>query len=239
MFQVPGSSAGELHFRVGRVPVRVHPFFWVISVLMGLSQDTKAVLIWVAIVFVSILVHELGHVAAFRRFGIPSEVVLYGFGGLTVPQRISRMSHFQNIVISAAGPAAGFALTALILAGVILAGGEVFLGMYLWVIPSVGALAGSDYYTNFALNNLLFVNLYWGLVNLLPVMPLDGGHIAQAALTRQNPRSGARTAAILSAVAGAAVAGLALYSGQSYLFFLFGFLAVGSIQQLEKSRRWG
>ena len=239
MLQVPGRSGGEIRFHLAGVPVRVHPWFWLVSALMGLSNDPKAVLIWVGVVFVSILAHELGHVAAFRAFGAPAEVVLYGFGGLTVPQRGFDRTSVRDVVIAAAGPFAGFAFTALIIAGVIAAGGEIFFRTSFYVIPSVNALMSRvGYgYTDMALNDLLFVNLYWGLVNLLPVLPLDGGHIARGVLMHRDPARGLRHAMMLSAACGAGVAAMALYAGRTYLFFLFGLLAISSIQNLESSRR--
>ncbi len=240
MMQVPGRSGGELRFTLAGVPVRVHPWFWIVSALMGLSNDAKAVMIWVAVVFVSVLAHELGHVAAFRTFGAPAEVVLYSFGGLTVPLRGFNRTSFRDVVISAAGPFAGFAFAVLIVAGVVAAGGEVFFRTYLYVIPDVNVLMSRvGYgYTDMALNDLLFVNIYWGLVNLLPVLPLDGGHIARGVLMHRDPTRGLRHAMMLSAACGVGVAGLALYSGRTYLFFLFALLAINSIQNLEKNRRW-
>ena len=67
----PPPSPGDVHFRLFGVPVRVHPFFWLTTVLMGLNPKggtpPAELLIWVAVVFVSILVHEFGHVALIRH----------------------------------------------------------------------------------------------------------------------------------------------------------------------------
>ena len=221
------------------MPIRVHPWFWLVAAVMGLSNDGKAVMIWVAVVFVSVLAHELGHVGAFRAFGAPAEVVLYSFGGMTIPLRGFDRTSFRDVVISAAGPFAGFAFAALIVAGVVAAGGEVFFRTYFYVIPDVNVLMNRfEYgYTEMALNDLLFVNIYWGLVNLLPVLPLDGGHIARGVLMHRDPMRGLRHAMMLSVACGVAIAGLALYSGQTYVFFLFGLLAISSIQNLEAMRR--
>ncbi|HEX4607162.1 MAG TPA: hypothetical protein VH092_03070, partial [Urbifossiella sp.] len=62
---------------------------------------------WIAISFVSFLVHELGHAAAFRAYGVGSHVVLYSLGGLAVPWDDLR-GRWRRVVVSLAGPGAGF-----------------------------------------------------------------------------------------------------------------------------------
>lgn len=242
MFQVPAHTSGELRFRVFDVPVRVHPWFWIVSALMGLNNDTKTVMVWVAVVFVSILVHELGHVAAFRTFGARAEAILYSFGGLAVPTSGFHRTTGKSIVISAAGPFAGFLLAGLIAAGGMAMGADIYFDTAYYVLPDVRLFVGAPnysdfYYTNIALNYLMFLNIYWGLVNLLPVFPLDGGHISLAIFADRDRVNGRRNAALLSAFAGALLAVTALSYGETYIFFLFGFLAVGSIQEFDKLRR--
>ena len=96
----PPRTAYDLHFRLLGIPVRITPFFWVASVLLGwnLAQGFSAqsqgelsvgvaLIIWTLAVLLSILVHEFGHALAFRLFGVESDVVLYHFGGLAIPQR--------------------------------------------------------------------------------------------------------------------------------------------------------
>ena len=82
----PAPTQADLHFRLFGFPVRVHPFFWVVSLLLGMGGRDRPirsnVLIWVAVVFVSILVHELGHAFMQRYYGGHPWITLYGFGGL-------------------------------------------------------------------------------------------------------------------------------------------------------------
>src|SRR5262249_30155767 len=70
---------------------------------LGGSEDVGATLIWVAVCFVSILLHEFGHVAAFRFFGVKSDVLLYAYGGLASPSRDVRGT-FARVFVSVAGP---------------------------------------------------------------------------------------------------------------------------------------
>ena len=67
----PPRTGGDLNFQLFGIPVRVHPLFWLIAVLLGISGDPQPaeILLWVVAVFVSILVHELGHALTMRAFG--------------------------------------------------------------------------------------------------------------------------------------------------------------------------
>lgn len=231
----PGASRGEWRFRMFDVPVRVHPYFWLTTIFMGATEDVGAMLIWIGVCFVSILLHELGHVAAFRFFGIRADVLLYGFGGLATGEREARGT-FARVLISVAGPLAGF-LLAILAAGCALAAGAKFhFGFLTVVIPSLTAWiprAGGRYWS-ILLMDLLHVNIYWGLINLLPIYPLDGGQAARAIYEKHDPVRGRRRSLLVSAITGAAMAALALFTRSIYLVAFFGFLAAGSAQMLEE-----
>ncbi|MFM8704007.1 MAG: peptidase, partial [Planctomycetia bacterium] len=88
----PQPTPADLRFSLLGIPVRVSGWFWVAAVLLGwnLCQglaegDQRALLrylaAWVGVVLVSLLVHEMGHALAFRRFGQSAHVILYHFGG--------------------------------------------------------------------------------------------------------------------------------------------------------------
>src|SRR5882762_3079028 len=72
--------------------------------------------IWVAVVFVSVLVHELGHALVGKAFGLTPEITLHGMGGTTSWRDGRDVGRAKSIAISVAGPFAGFALAALIFA---------------------------------------------------------------------------------------------------------------------------
>src|SRR6185436_3070814 len=102
------------------IGVRVSPWFWVITAAMGWGGGperdreffVQRLIIWIVCVFVSILVHELGHVLAGRLFGSEGHIVLYGMGGLAIGSSALER-RWQRIVVYAAGPAAGFLLLGL------------------------------------------------------------------------------------------------------------------------------
>jgi Zn-dependent protease len=152
-----------LKLRLFGIPVAVESWFWLTAALLGGGayardpEDWVRVGIWIAVVFVSILVHELGHAAAGQFYGAAPAIRLHGFGGVTFLPG-GRFTRSQNILVSAAGPAAGFGLGVLILA----------LHQIVSGLPRNLELA-----VRFGLE----VNFGWTLVNLLPIQPLDGGQI--------------------------------------------------------------
>jgi stage IV sporulation protein FB len=242
----PDSTRGEWRFQLFGIAVRVQPLFWVTTVFMASNRDPGGVLIWIAVCFLSILVHELGHVFAFKAFGQRAEVVLYSWGGLAVPKDDVRMGTFAETAVSLAGPFAGFCLAGLVVGAGLLAGVKFHVGFHMLVIPSVTASAfhkGMEamnylkyYYWNVLLNDLLFVNIFWGLVNLLPVYPLDGGRAARALFVDHDPVLGRRRALKVSIGVALAVAVLGLVTRSMYLVAMFGILAAGSVQMLEAEK---
>lgn len=166
-----------LKFRILRIPVEVRPSFLAIAVLLGLgTRRADLVISWVAVIFVSILVHELGHALTARSFGSEVAIELNAIGGLTswtIPDR--DMGPGRRALVAAAGSATG-----------LLFGGLVWLG----ALP----FGPYDELTGFILNNLVFVNVFWGLLNWLPIRPLDGGHLLTSLLEKFAPHRGERIA---------------------------------------------
>ena len=242
----PPPSQGDLHFRVLGIPVRVHPWFWGISLLMGMGLGSKRAdpvntLIWVVVVFVSILVHELGHAFLQRFYGGRPRITLYGMGGLAICDDCDRSPRSQ-ILISLAGPMAGFLLAALVVA--VLAATGHFRGFRfdLWPIDRtfydpIEIL--QDNTVKFSprdtmINDLLWVNIFWGLVNLLPVYPLDGGRVSREVLTISQPRRGIVQSLWLSIAAAGAVAVFGVIVLQSiFMAVFFGYLAYANYQTLQ------
>ena len=245
LFQVPPPTRYDLNFSVAGIPIRVHPLFWVISFLFGFSANNLLyTFVWVLAIFLSVLVHELGHAFAFRRYGLRSSIVLHFAGGLTVPESVSWGSTWANvalspreeIVVSLAGPFSGFLLATLIILGVIVSGGSIAVDWLLGFIPLpvVASLPVGGVFLTVLVYILVSVNVFWGLINLVPVYPLDGGNVARYALLQNDPYDGVRRSLQLSVVAGGIVALVGLVFLRSvYMALLFGFLAYQSYQSLQ------
>jgi stage IV sporulation protein FB len=243
VFFEPQRTQFDLNFRLLGVDVRVHPWFWIMSALLGwnaLSNGIAYLLIWIACVFVSILLHEFGHIFMGRLFGARGYVILYGMGGLAVGSTESRR-RWQRVLVYFAGPAAGLVL-----------GGLVFVST-LFVLrkdspPLLEAL----------LLDLLVINILWSLLNLLPIWPLDGGRMSKEFLEWLMPEKGAGVAFGISLVIAGLLAANALCIhfakhalpvfdhipilrslGGIYTAILFGMIAFSNFQmlQLESHRR--
>ncbi|MEM9352154.1 MAG: site-2 protease family protein [Planctomycetota bacterium] len=244
----PPPSQGDLHFRVFGFPVRIHPLFWVSTVLLSFrgSREPAHVLIWVAVVLVSILVHELGHAFLQRHYGGRPWITLYAFGGMASCDDCDQSTKSQ-ILIALAGPGAGFALAILLLAilnllgiqaGVALREADLPDGAYYLSLVGLRCYwsdAGGENATRI-ISSLLYVNIFWGLINLLPIYPLDGGRVSrELCLLGRNTRAGMDISLKISIVAASLMAVYGLRHGL-YVTLLFGYLAYSSYQTLARYR---
>ncbi len=236
----PPRSGGDLNFGLFGIPVRVHPMFWLIAVMLGIQgiEDVSQLLIWVVAVFVSILIHELGHALTMRAYGLWPWITLTGFGGLASadPAGSQRIGPVGQILISFAGPGAQFLLVA-VLAAVLMATGHSVVRIPDSLLPLFipGELVVS-WGLDMLLRYLMVVSVSWGVLNLIPVYPLDGGQIARELMVTASPRNGIPHSLILSIVAAAAAAYVALSTGRTFLAIMLGFLAYGSYTTLQAYR---
>ena len=243
LFQPPPPTRYDLNFSVAGIAVRVHPLFWLIALLLGSSANLIQVLIWVVVVFLSVLVHELGHALAMQRYGMPSYIVLYWGGGLTVPEPVKwgynwanvSLGSNQQIFISLAGPFAGFLFAGLVLGGVAATGGSVNVRALLGVIPvPTATLPWGGIISNWLVATLLWVNIFWGFINLMPVYPLDGGNVTRYVLLKADPGNGVRKSLWISVITGSIIAAVGLLLMRSiFMALLFGFLAFQSYQSVR------
>ena len=82
---------------------------------------------------------------------------------------------------------------------------------------------------------LLWVNVFWGLFNLLPVFPLDGGQVARNIIIQYDPYDGVRKSIWVSVITGGLIALYGLLVMRSiYIALLFGLLAFQSYQSLQR-----
>lgn len=209
--------SAHAHFKIAGIPVRVEPIFFIIAVLFGLRYDSiKLIGIWVACTFISILVHELGHAFALKAFGTPSAIVLHGFGGVTI-SRPQKRSRARGVIVSLAGSFTALALLWLPT--------RTLWGNEAWIVRQDETVIAFVYF-------LSFQNLWWSVANLLPIRPLDGGHVATELFGLPMARRISIGAAIFGAV-------WAFGNGQSYAGFFALFLAFNNFQEIRAEQRGG
>lgn len=163
------------------MPVTVRGSFLLIVGLIGFVGvgSVAQTVAWIVIVFVSILIHEMGHALTARSFGSTVTIELNGLGGLTrwnIPD--GGVTPGKRALIAAAGSATGLAFGGLV-----------------WVFsrpfgPDV-SLPG------FIIETTIYVNVFWGLLNWLPIRPLDGGHLLESLLEKIAPKRAATIARVV------------------------------------------
>ncbi|HWE24421.1 MAG TPA: site-2 protease family protein, partial [Myxococcales bacterium] len=218
-----------LRFRFGPFPVTVYLSFLVAAALLsylwidpGSISSTDGVALffaYVVIVFVSVLVHELGHALVGRAFGGSPEIRLEGFGGVTYPRLQERPSAWKQVVLSIAGPVAGLGLGILATA----------------IARAFPPERGSPTANVLAL--VQWTSVGWAILNLLPVLPLDGGHVLQAFLEGVRRRPSFALASWISAIVAGAVAIFGWYVLRSP--FLAIWFALFAINNLTRARLGG
>jgi Zn-dependent protease len=256
--QEPAPTPYDLTWRIFGVEVRVNPWFWLIAGITGfsfISLSLELFAVWVACLFGSILIHELGHVFTFRLFGVGADIVLYGFGGLAMPHRYLR-NRWQRILVSFAGPLAGFTLLAVMFMALAFSGKDnlrcmLVKALDLFGIPTEMELGGPITLAPLVLDAagfLLWINLFWGLVNLLPIFPLDGGQISRDFLDGIMPGNQGRRAALWISIILAAVLAIHCFVtasggelipflphiGDKFTALLFAMLAIQNWQMLQQ-----
>ena len=158
-----------LQFSILGIPVRVEPWFWITMAFIGgglhaaNSIDILLVLVFVFAGFLSIMIHELGHALAIRKYGLAAAITLRAFGGYaSFPA--GKLDRKQSFFVTVAGPALQF----------------VFGVLLIVLAPSISIPEGSLFLP--FLRNLIWVSIAWSILNCLPVYPMDGGQMMAAIL---------------------------------------------------------
>ncbi|MEZ5174707.1 MAG: hypothetical protein R2823_00660 [Acidimicrobiia bacterium] len=213
-----------LRFRLFGIPIEIHISFLIIAVL-GPRSSVAAVSLWVGAVFIAILLHELGHGLTAKAFGARKvSITLYGLGGLTsFTEGEQPMSHGRSFTISAMGSGVG------IVAGLAIIGlGR--LGMFdRWPDASIDFLG-----------YFVFAALVWGILNWIPIMPLDGGHMVLHLIAVFDERRAPLIAQIVTWTAVAIAVPVAIVNGfvfAAIIVVVFAFMGLGDFLRTNHEPR--
>jgi len=204
--------------RLGSIPVRIRgPFLFMALVLGARLERPDIIAIWVAVVFVSVLVHELGHAVVGRMFGLVPQIELHGMGGTTSWVDPRDVGNARSMAISVAGPFAGFSIAALVF----------FIGRL--------GYQPSSTHLRIAFKLAFEVNFYWGIFNLAPMLPLDGGNVMRSALNAVTKGRGEKPSRIISIVMGGMLIAFAALQGAIWLGALGAFFTWSNIQAYRQA----
>ncbi len=264
MLQEPGVSPYDLQFSVLGFPVRIAWGFWIVAAVLGWTWSTQLddispqlnvdspgapmlLLLWISALLLSILVHELGHALAMRMYGMRSRIVLYHFGGLAISDafgawdgaRQGRVGPKEQIIISAAGPAMQLALALVVwLIGLQL---QIPMNLNDWINRLAGTeLGANDFGGSIVMyamfDAILYPSTAWALLNLAPILPLDGGQIMRSGLMLSRAGDPIRIAHTVSIGVGALIGLYFIQSGEPFgaMFLL---LAASNWQAMQFGSR--
>lgn len=199
----------------GKIPIRIYPFFWLLVIFIGYINTGTAVgtAIWAFVIFFSVLIHEMGHALTAMAFGQDVEVELVAFGGVT-KRKGKHINLWQEFLIVLNGPLAGLTLAGLF--------------YLLWEAKAEDKISIPMY----AVWVTWVVNLFWTIVNLLPVQPLDGGQLLRIILEGIFGIRGVKIAFFISAF---------IAVSASIGFFVMGGFLIGALFMMfafESFRAW-
>ena len=182
--------------RIAGIPVRLSAFFLLTSILIAppsARSNAGLAVLWIIIVFFGVLLHEFGHALTARAFGQTPVISFQAFGGLTSWNPTGDLGAGKRLLISAAGPAVG-----------------IVIGFAAVVVMLATTTKGTVGWT--VMYFVVWVNLGWGILNLFPILPMDGGKIMASLFDLVAPRKGMWGAHIVSILLAVllAIAGVAL-----------------------------
>ncbi|HHC09485.1 MAG TPA: hypothetical protein ENK55_12360 [Actinobacteria bacterium] len=212
-----------IRFRLAGIPVGVHVSFGIVALMgLGLYRGVELVA-WTVAVFLAVLVHELGHAFTARAFGGRRiEVTLFALGGVTTWRPGVPMSPWRAFVVAAAGSAVGIA-----------AGGLVWLAFRLGLaggVPHLGVVFAQSF---------VWAALGWGLLNWIPILPLDGGRMLEHLVAAVAPGRAHGVARVVSIVVGTVLVVVLWRAGSRFFaFFVATLTLVGARREgTERPRR--
>lgn len=209
-----------VEFTLFKIPIRVEPAFWITIGLLGFLSNTggsasgdavlMGTLLFVLAGFISILIHELGHALMIKKYKLPTQIVLSSFGGYaTHPGGI--LTRMQSFLVTLAGP-----LIQLVF-GLALLMARPYLNL-------------PDSMIQIFYFYLIVVSIFWAVLNCIPVLPLDGGRMLEAAM---GPRR-MKTTLLISMLVAAAACVYGFSIGQPFLGIFMAMFAFQNYQAWER-----
>lgn len=205
----------------GRIPIRIFPLFFLLvigissinSIYMVGTFSLLWTIIWSLVIMVSVTIHEFGHALTAVAFGQKARIDLVGFGGITQRQG-GRLKLWQDFIVVLNGPLAGLSIS----------------GIAYILLNIIGNKPAS--LLTSVISIFYYANIFWTIINLLPVQPLDGGHLLRIFLEGIFGLKGVKISLFISFIIAVLI---------SLLFLLLGYYLAGAFFLMftfESYRSW-
>lgn len=207
-----------LSFKLFGIPVGVHATFLFIALLGAVSYRGWDIAMWTVAAFVSILAHEMGHALVASGFGARGvNVTLYGLGGVTTYSHTGTMAQWKSFIISAAGSAVG-----------------IMLGGAVWFAARSGVFDAAGHEASVFIDSLIFTSLVWGILNWIPIVPLDGGHMVQHFVAIFSPKRAPLISQIITWIAVVVIVPYAWINGYQFGVFIVVMFAFSGLREYRQ-----
>ncbi|MBK6566127.1 MAG: site-2 protease family protein [Saprospiraceae bacterium] len=217
--------------KISGIKIQVHWTFiliigWIVYVNLQAGAN-PAQLVWavmfVLTLFVCVLLHELGHALAAKKYHIVTkDITLLPIGGVARLESIPEKPK-QELVVALAGPLVNFVILIILLP-------------FIWKIgiPDIDNIQFTDQ-TNFVYK-LMIVNLWLAVFNLIPAFPMDGGRVLRAVLSFSMPRVKATEIAAKMGQLLSIIFVILGFFYNPFLIFIGFFIFIGAQSEVEMTR---
>lgn len=202
-----------LRFDIGRIPVGIHfSFVFILLLAYWWTEDIVDAALVGAGLLVGVVLHEMGHALTARRFGAKNvSITLFALGGVTTYPPPRGLTPGRKFLIAAAGSALALAFG----------------------IPVLLAFR-ADLFTNRTIElvavGFWVATVFWGILNWVPIRPLDGGQMLTSALQIFMPERGANIAKVISIVFAAGAVIWLYQAGQEFAAIYVAFIAFAGMR---------
>jgi Zn-dependent protease len=223
-------------FTLAGIPIWISPWFLLLLLWFSQGGSFQQALVLSGCILVSIVAHELGHALVAKGFKLSPQIMVHGMGGHThMGQRAP--SAGADALIIAAGPFAGLVFGAVCAAVLffLLPADQRSLGM-VWELARAGMYLHDIPVAVQALATLVFMNVVWSAINVLPVYPMDGGLLLRLGMLKllKKPLPAERVTYAIGLLGVAALAFVAyrLHINSMFNWIILGWIALRNIQGL-------
>ncbi len=209
-----------MNFRFLNIPVYIHPTFWIFLLFFTNVYRNPSIesLILGGVMFFSLLVHEFGHALTAAYFGARPSITLEAFGG-RAEYNPTGITLKQRFLITLNGP----------------------LFESILILLSYSLLKSGNFeahpHIQYLLQVTMRLNILWCLLNLVPVMPLDGGQLLRYLLERKFGYKGYRASIIIGLISIVVMTPYLFSQGYSFFGLLLLFMGLENYQALQREER--